>query len=516
MGKDVKGKIVVAVISYDPPRPEKVRLAQLHGAIGIVLHNYTTGVPELVPEGTCKPMWGNPTDEDFHGFTHIPVVGVSYAAGAWIRDALTKGRVGVRLRAQAERCWSKLILPIAYFEGNREPNAFTIFGGHYDSWSKGATDNASGNACTLELARVFSKYRNSLERSVMFVWWPAHEQGIMEGSTWFVDSYWAQLMEGGIAYLNVDSTGMIETESFSINASPVLAEFGRRVVREVLGEEPEILDLTKVGDQSFFGVGIPSISGRHHPDAVTLRRWGGVALGWWWHSNADTIDKVDRIRLGQALKVYAAWIWDLSNQPVLPFKFSELAHRFVARLVELEEESRSSFDLAELRTLAGRVALGAVAFDRETDELIARAASFPDVSAHNAAALRIFRELTPAGFQVTPRWLQDSYGLSDLKKFIPSLRAVEDLGRLQPGGHEFNLKYPGSQEPEPGARSPGSDGGDLRPSGQVARAKDERQNVSENMSSRLWRARRETNPKDKTVETVWEVATEKTVEGAPH
>jgi hypothetical protein len=31
------------------------------------------------------------------GFTHIPAVGVSYAAGAWIRDALTQGRVRVRL-----------------------------------------------------------------------------------------------------------------------------------------------------------------------------------------------------------------------------------------------------------------------------------------------------------------------------------------------------------------------------------------------------------------------------------
>lgn len=440
VGKDVAGKIVVTVISYSPPRPEKVRLAQAHGAAGIIMHNFTAGNADLLPEGTCKPMWGNPTDEDIHKMPQIPAVGIRYSDGEWIQQQLQKGPVRIRLQAQAARLWRKLMLPVAYLEGKTEPDRFTVFGGHYDSWSKGATDNASGSACTLEMARVLSQHRNSLHRSVMFTFWPGHEQGIMEGSTWFVDTFWSRLKADCLAYLNVDSTGMAETGPFLTTASPVLADFSRRIVREMLGQDHDPLPVAKTGDQSFFGVGVPSVYGRQYPDEETLKRWGGVSLGWWWHSSADTEDKVDPKRLGDALRAYAGFIDGLSNSPVIPYRFAALANQFGVRVAELQERSKGRFPLDGLQKQAANLSALAANFDRRTAELESNGASFQDCHDHNRAALAAARELIPAAGQVAPPWQQDSYGLSDLKTFIPVLRGVEDLGNLDPADGQFQLK----------------------------------------------------------------------------
>ena len=43
---------------------------------------------------------------------------------------------------------------------------FILINGHYDSWYEGITDNATSDAIMLELARVFWKHREKLERSV--------------------------------------------------------------------------------------------------------------------------------------------------------------------------------------------------------------------------------------------------------------------------------------------------------------------------------------------------------------
>ena len=90
-GLDVKGKIVLVELSYTPPRPEKLRIATIKGAAGLIMMNW--GLPEhdSLPLGTVKAIWGNPTDEDFHLMPTLPAVGITRADGEKLRD-LSKQR----------------------------------------------------------------------------------------------------------------------------------------------------------------------------------------------------------------------------------------------------------------------------------------------------------------------------------------------------------------------------------------------------------------------------------------
>src|SRR5512142_2017239 len=51
-GRDVRGKIVLAELSYAPPRPEKARIATLKAAAGLILSNWGPSDSEIIPLGT--------------------------------------------------------------------------------------------------------------------------------------------------------------------------------------------------------------------------------------------------------------------------------------------------------------------------------------------------------------------------------------------------------------------------------------------------------------------------------
>src|SRR5690606_38229953 len=113
-----------------------------------------------------------------------------------------------------------IVEPDGFIEaGGPEKDDFILFGGHFDAWGGGATDNATGNVAVLEVARVLAANRDRLRRSVRIVFWPAHENGIMEGSTWFVDRFWDDLDAHGVLYLNVDSPGMRGTTRWFVWSS---------------------------------------------------------------------------------------------------------------------------------------------------------------------------------------------------------------------------------------------------------------------------------------------------------
>lgn len=59
------------------------------------------------------------------------------------------------MKTKLENALKKTSLPVATLRGESED--YILISGHYDSWHKGATDNATANALMLEMARIFSK-----------------------------------------------------------------------------------------------------------------------------------------------------------------------------------------------------------------------------------------------------------------------------------------------------------------------------------------------------------------------
>jgi len=173
---------------------------------------------------------------------------------------------------------------------------FLLVGAHLDSWYEGVTDNATGDACLMEMARVLNKHRKRLRRGVRFAWWPGHSHGRYAGSTWYADFAFDDLRRRALGYLNIDSPGVRDTEIFDCRYNMgEVEDLMKETVPEVTGQSPNIRRPFKAGDQSFWGIGLPSLGAFRmlpldHPDRATV---GGCGAGWWWHSPADTLDKAD-------------------------------------------------------------------------------------------------------------------------------------------------------------------------------------------------------------------------------
>ena len=114
---------------------------------------------------------------------------------------------------------------------------FAILGGHMDSWfGQAASDNASGNAIFLEIARVFQNHAAELKRSLTVGFWVGHETGTMIGSSHFVDTYWDDLRENGVAYVQVDQPALKGTTEWETRSDFELHDYHAAVEQRILGE----------------------------------------------------------------------------------------------------------------------------------------------------------------------------------------------------------------------------------------------------------------------------------------
>ena len=70
---------------------------------------------------------------------------------------------------------------IAELKGTEWPDEYVVVGGHIDSWdpARGAQDNGTGCATTIEAARLLTEVGARPKRSIRFMLWSGEEQGLM-------------------------------------------------------------------------------------------------------------------------------------------------------------------------------------------------------------------------------------------------------------------------------------------------------------------------------------------------
>lgn len=446
-GLDVKGKITLAELSYAPPRPEKIRIAELHEAIGQIQMNWGMPDSKVLPLGTTKSVWGNPTPETVKNMPRIPAISVSRADGLWLKELCQRGAVKVWMRAEALRSWKPILQIAGDVQGSAESEKFVLVGGHFDAWGGGVTCNATGNAMLLELARVFSKYKSDLRRSIRFAWWTAHETGIMEGSTWYVDNFWSDLHKNAIAYMNCDSPGMKDTTIYLCSNSAETMKFHLQTIRETFGPIPiQMKRPAKTGDQSFFGLGLPSIEGRTIHPKETIESLGGATLGWWYHSIQDTLDKADQGTLETLMKAYVVLISRLCNSIILPFDHVPLADEFIKTLSEIDQSCNKVLPLGNTIRLAEALRDRTVKLNEQIAATLEKCHTMsarlePEmegrIRALNSCLMRLSRILNPIDYTLVSRYDQDTYGSSHLGQPIPILQPALQLAGLDPNTPEF-------------------------------------------------------------------------------
>jgi len=251
-GAGIAGKIVLS----EAGSRRNMQAAQEFGAVAYV-HAWPSE-EDAIHEGIVSPVWGAPTPGTAAAFPRIPILSITKKSGDALRAALDQGPVTLRVHSRTETGWRRVTLPVASVPG--QTAEFVLFSGHVDSWHLGATDNASGNAVTMEAARVFHAHRHRLRRGIRCAFWPGHSTGRYAGSSWYADQHWHDLYQHCVLHINCDSPGVLgATEYDPVTATADAAEFAVGLIKEVAGQDVGWERPVRAGDQSFWGTGVPSL-----------------------------------------------------------------------------------------------------------------------------------------------------------------------------------------------------------------------------------------------------------------
>lgn len=429
---DLTGKIV---LSEGGGRDNMITSRRL-GAVGYI-HLWPSD-EDVIHEGIVTPVWGTPTPETADSCPKIPVVSVKRKDGLMLRAMAETGPVKVRLFTKVETGWRKVHLPEAIIPAKTEE--FVLVGGHLDSWHIGATDNATGNVVCLEIARVLKERQDDLIRGARICWWPGHSTGRYAGSTWYCDHNWQDLRDYCVTYINIDSPGPLGAYDYSeVTMVAENDEFVTGVVKRITGQTPKPERPVRAGDQSFWGPGITSafmlLSNRPEGQRAVV---GGSGMGWWWHTEADTIDKVEKKVLDKDCKIYALAAYKLCTAGVLPLKVSCQAQELQVEIGKLAKAAGGAFDLSASVTGAADLAQVAGRFDAVASRLAADASKGTSpascaVETVNRAMLEAVKTLTPVLYSPEAPY---EHGPATPTRPIPMLEPVTRLAKLDPKSDE--------------------------------------------------------------------------------
>ena len=432
----VKDKIVLVEVSYAPPVPEKARIAAEMGAAGIICMNWGND-EEVICHRGLKAVWGNPTENTVSNIPDLIGIGVTRNAGLELKKYCLSGLdVKVKISASANNKWSIVHQPVGILRGNGHDDQFILVSAHIDAWCPGVTCNATGDSTALEICRVLANHAGELNRDIYFVFWNGHEIAEAAGSTWFVDNYWELLSKKCVAYINIDSTGLIQTKIYEIKASDELLEFSSNIYREFSRNEPlRSMTLQKIGDQSFMGIGIPSIAERMSFTKEDMEAAHGATLGWWNHTDQDGIDKCDPETLKYDTQSTLHLLFNLATISKLPYDFSAF---FVKMIKQVSELSNKYGDHIDFLPIAGNLELAqnnVIALQRLGSSLQGE----EEIKLFNRYMMSVSRLLTNVFKTYTDKYQQDSYGYTKLNTTIPLFFDLERLTNLEKNSFEYGM-----------------------------------------------------------------------------
>jgi hypothetical protein len=204
--------------------------------------------------------------------------------------------------------------------------------------------------------------------------------------------FWDEIERRCVAHLNIDSTGGVGSRVLrNAQAMSELVDLAAEVVHEETGETYIGARRTRAGDESFGGIGVPSMFGplSEQEGATTSNQ---TKLGWWWHTPDDLIEKVDESLLVRDTKVVAHAIWRLVAEPIVPLNYRTYTSSLLGEIEKLKKSLGDRFCLDALTSAAQSLDLRIGVFNG--------CAAKPDCNAEriNRALLRLSRALVPLSY----------------------------------------------------------------------------------------------------------------------
>jgi N-acetylated-alpha-linked acidic dipeptidase len=424
---DLTGKIAVyrGMISSE-------RIMGFHalGAVGVIAVN----PGDYAHWGGGSATWGTADLDDLPYRPAIPAVAVNRPDGDALIALAAQGG-SAQLVAAFEEGWFRSLLPVVEIPGKCEPERFVLLHGHYDSWDVGVGDNATGDACMLEIARVLWLNRERLERSVRIAWWPGHSTGRFAGSTWYADAFALDLARNCLAHLNCDSPGCRDaTDYIMIPWMAENADFVRGVVRDAAGKAADGKRPSQSSDFSFNNLGITGFfsSSSRIPKKEIERRGYYYVMGnggnLEWHTDDDLMPVADRDILLTDIKVYLLAVFRLANSELLPWDWRALLRELDDTLGKYASAAGARFDLSSARDAVAALDAALARFADATEAGRIKPAVANDV------LLALSRLLVPLNYTRGTRWRRD---LSVPAPPMTALAVATELDRYPPSALGF-------------------------------------------------------------------------------
>jgi hypothetical protein len=416
--------------------PNTVASAETFGAAAVI-HNSGAQIHEM----TISPVWGSPTPTTMQMLPRIPHISVDREGAERLRRALSVGPVSVKITAEVETGWKPLPVLIADTPGLGPNTQHVLLSGHVDSWYHGAMDNGSANASMLETARIVSEHFNELQHGLRIAFWSGHSHARYATSAWYADEFWSFTHHYCLAHVNIDSPGGIgatdlTTASTMAESYSIAAEIFEKVADAQLGYDR----IGRLGDQSFWGTGVPSFYcsiSQQPPDSAPtgigalLGRGGG--LGWWWHTADDTIDKIDPDNLARDAKILLATVYQLLTERKLRYDQTGPAREIRETLEQLQSTSGDDLDLSHSIALARQLEEAAAQLrDLPLDE----SATDDELALYNGCVTGVSRILIPVNYTISGEYEQDPAVPAEP---LPGLQPVRQLANRR---HIPDAYYP--------------------------------------------------------------------------
>lgn len=349
--KDLVGKIVLS----EAAGPAAILACARRGAAGFI--QWWNGGEDLIHEGIVNPVWGTPQPGEDALYPSIPVAAVSGPTGRELCAAVTKGA-----KACLSTHLSEALVAIPAVEAVIHPasgnNQYLLVGSHLDSWFGGVTDNGTGNALAIVLAKTLHRLRDQLRYGARILWWSGHSNGRYAGSASYACDRFSDLSANCLAYMNIDMPGLRGATDYSrITAGPDLYHLARRAVADVVCVDGQFCGPVRGWDQSFQNIGISpyfiwaSTLPSGHPDTTN-----NSLMPWWWHTEQDVRDYYDPEVLTRDAKLYTLAAWRLLAGDGMPFDLQALIDFARQAVLRKEETYRDVADLSACRIALDEVA----------------------------------------------------------------------------------------------------------------------------------------------------------------
>jgi carboxypeptidase Q len=304
---EARGKIVV----YDVPftnygqtvryRGAGASEAARHGAVAALVRSVT-------PHSLYTPHTGGMRYDTTVSRRRIPTAAITVEDAMMLRRMQDRGqqpRLTLRMEARTlPDAPSRNV--VAELRGSERPDEVVVLGGHIDSWDvgQGAMDDAGGVVAAWEAVRLMKQLGLRPRRTVRVVGWTNEENGLAGGNA-YRDAHRATLDKHVLAIES--DAGVFKPQGFGFTGS----DSARAIVTRVA----QLLERIGAGTIAPQGGGA---------DIGPIMALGVPGMGlnvdgskyfWYHHTNADTMDKLDRHEFNLCVATMAVMAYVIADLP---------------------------------------------------------------------------------------------------------------------------------------------------------------------------------------------------------